>query len=253
MSILTPRVHIGGQSSKYKIVNKGSSVPPWYPNYEKSNWWSGGDTYTGYYYSVHGNQLFIQYGKNAEGWAGTRFFEQSYEIKNEKVDEFNNVEADIIYTFSNFETFRTDFFASGVPVKFEMKLGDQLIATYTGETGSRATMKPKSPVTVHVKLAPQQKTSSTTLRQDTTYTTGIFPNASMYVGFDFFNPLPATYVAGETFRKSWISNNKNGYNKVYKNNSWSTGYVENNVTQNQANKGHTRVYKNNTFRQAKRY
>lgn len=254
MSILQARARIGGQQSAYKVVEE-QGVPAWFnDNPNKANWWSGGDTYTGFYFSIVNNWLYIQYGKNASGWAGTRFVSQQYEITNEKLLDDGSVEADLIFTFGNFNGYRTDFFTGGVPVQHQLSLNGNNIASYSGSTGDSFSVGINpNPVTVHVVVPPQTETGEATTHYNITYPTGIFPNASLEMGFSFYNPTEPNYVPGATVRNGWQSNNNNGYLRVMKSQRWLEIPKESNYTQNQPNTGHTRVFRNGAYNQARKY
>ena len=254
MSILQARVKIGGQQSAYKVVEE-SGVPAWLnDNANKGTWWSGGDTYTGFYFSVVNSSLYIQYGKNASGWAGTRFISQSFEVQNERLNNDGSVDADLLFTFGNFNGYRTDYMTSPVPVVHQLQLNGQTIASYNGTTGDNFSVNINpNPITIHVNVPPQGETGQALTHYAITYPTGIFPNAQFETGFSFYNPTPPNYLPGATVRNGWQSENNNGYLRVMKSQRWVDRPAENASTQNQPNTGHTRVYRNGTYCQARKY
>lgn len=256
MPNLQPKPSIGGQESAYSVVEE-HGVPAWDSDTaNKSKWWSGGDTYTGFYYSVVGQTIYIQYGKNASGWAGTRFFKQSYSIQNEVVNSDNSIDADIIFNTAYVRSYRTDYYISGVPLKTQIKINDQVIGEYTGVTGDTFSLNINpNPLTVHVHIAPTASSQNTILKCITIYTAGTFPNASYSAGWTFYNPLAPSYLPGQVRKDGSFKtvNVTGGYLKVRKNGQFENTPKDNIPEAGMANKGHTRVYKTDAFRQAKRY
>ena len=147
-----------GSSGVYSAVQY-NEVPAWYTNgvENKANWWGPGtDVNEAFYWSLVGNHAFIQYGKNLSGWAGCRFIDETLTWTNERQNPDGSVDCDVTVDIGQYGGRRTDYFVGNVPVVHSIKIGNQVVATYSGGTGDGFNV-PANPgrITSHITVAPQ--------------------------------------------------------------------------------------------------
>lgn len=247
-----------------KPIFKGSSgyaaiampnPPGWADNDvdTKSKWYySGQDNAYFLYYLEKNKKFYIQVGMNRSDFASARFVTETYDILNEHLNEDGSVEADIKITLSPFSGRRTDYAAAGVNVKMTMYFGDTVIGGYTGNTSNPVNLGfTPNPITVHVKLGPQETAENTQLKLKYVYPNGEYTNSTMTLGGAIYNPTPPNYVP-MSIRKngSWKSLNKNqGFIKIRKGDTWQDRSQEDKNTERQANHGHNRIRRSSSWLQ----
>lgn len=246
-------------NDNYKIVFEGHDPAPWANDpANKALWWSGGDEMTGFYYSFDdvNHKMWVQYGKNASGWAGTRFFIIDYSDMAEIVNPDNSVNFELEIDVQLIASYRTDFYIAGVPVHNDFYIGNYKIAEYTGLTGDNYSLTPSpNPLYINVTLLPNHYTThETSIKMDNIYTAGTYPNATMTVGMRYSNPLMPGYKPGAVYKNGdFKAINAGGFQKSFKNGDFQELPMLNISSMNQPNSGHTRVFKNGDYKQAKKY
>lgn len=249
MSLLEIRGRIGS-NSRYTAVEE-SGVPAWNSDYNNySNWWGGGDTYTGFYWSLVGNTAYIQYGKNAEGWAGTRFISETLTWTNEVANDDGSVSCDVTVDVSNFRGKVTQYIKGPVPVVHTLTIGGQTVVTYSGGTGDTFDVAPVTPrITKHITIPSESYAEGVQLVFHAHYPTGIFPDAEFLCGITLYNPTPPSYIPMATRRGSWLSLNDHSGHILIRQGGWQNKSKENFSTQRQPNSGHNRIRRSGTWLQ----
>ena len=244
MSILQLKGRFGS-SGIYSAVQH-NEVPAWYTNgvENKANWWGPGtDVNEAFYWSLVGNHAFIQYGKNLSGWAGCRFIDETLTWTNERQNPDGSVDCDVTVDIGQYGGRRTDYFTGNVPVVHSLKIGNQVVATYSGGTGDGFNV-PANPgrITSHITVAPQSYSNTVQLYFDVHYPTGIFPDAHFAAGITLYNPTPPAYIPMSTRKNDqWLNLNDHGGHISIRHGSWQDRSKELYTSQRQENQGHNRI------------
>lgn len=235
-----------GSSGVYTAVQH-SEVPAWYTNgvENKANWWGGPNTDVNeaFYWSLVGNHAFIQYGKNQSGWAGCRFIDETLTWTNERQNSDGSIDCDVTVDIGQYGGRRTDYFTGNVPVVHTIKIGNQVVATYSGGTGDGFNV-PANPgrITSHITVAPQSYSDTVQLYFDVHYPTGIFPDAHFAAGITLYNPTPPAYIPMSTRKNGkWLNLNDHGGHISIRHGNWQDRSKELYTTQRQENQGHNRI------------
>lgn len=245
MSILQLKPSFKGGSG-YAAIQE-PSPPGWADNdvYTKSKWYYSNQDNAFFFYHMQDNRKFyIQVGMNRSDFASARFITETFEILNEHKNDDGSVDADIKITLSPFTGQRTDYAGTtGVSVVMNLYIGSTRVGGYTGNTAQPSTSPiSPNPVTVHVKLAPQEQAESTQLKFVYNYPNGEYDSSTLLVGAVIYNPTPPQYVPMSIRKNEWKSLNKNnGFIKIRKSSSWVDMSKENNNTMRQPNQGHNRI------------
>lgn len=231
------------------------SPPGWADNdvNTKSKWYYSSQENAFFLYHIENNKKFyIQVGMNRSDFASVRFVTETYDILNEHLNEDGSVEADIKITLSPFSGRRTDYAGGGVAVKMTMSFGDTVIGGYTGNTANPVDVGVNpNPITVHVKLGPQETAENTQLKFNYVYPNGEYQNSTLTLGGAIYNPTPPNYVP-MAIRKSnnWKSLNKNhGFIQIRQEGTWQDKSKEDKNTERQANHGHNRIRRSGAWLQ----
>lgn len=231
------------------------SPPGWADNdvNTKSKWYYSSQDNAFFLYHLEKNKKFyVQVGMNRNDFASARFVTETYDILNEHLNEDGSVSADIKITLSPLSGRRTDYAGGGVSVKMTMYFGDTVIGGYTGNTANPVDVGSNpNPITVHVKLGPQETAENTQLKLHYEYPNGEYTNSTMTLGGAIYNPTLPNYVP-MAIRKSnnWKSLNKNhGFITIRKEGTWQDKSKENKNTERQANQGHNRIRRSSSWLQ----
>lgn len=253
MGILQLKPSFKGSSGYAAIAMP--SPPGWADNdvNTKSKWYysSQDDAYF-LYYLENNKKFYVQVGMNRSDFASARFVTETYDILNEQLNEDGLVEADIKITLSPFTGRRTDYARGGVSVHMDMLLGNTVIASYSGNTANPVNIGPNpNPITVHVKLGPQETAENTQLNLRYVYPNGEYQNSTITLGGAIYNPTPPNYVP-MAIRKgnNWKSLNKNhGFIHIRKGGTWQDKSKENKNTERQEGHGHNRIRRGGSWLQ----
>src|SRR5699024_4112050 len=117
-------------------INKGSTVPPWFNNEDTySRWYDDNASY--FYNMLEGstNTLYIQYGRNFEGWGSGRFFVQEVQIlsENEKTD--GSIDVTVRARLVRFRQRRTEMTGTPFDVNYRLSVLGNVVYTYNGTAG----------------------------------------------------------------------------------------------------------------------
>lgn len=231
------------------------SPPGWADNdvNTKSKWYYSSQDDVFFLYHLENNKKFyIQVGMNRSDFASARFVTETYDILNEHLNDDGSVEADIKITLSPFSGRRTDYARGGASVMITLSFGDTVIGSFSGNTARPVDIVPSpNPITVHVKLGPQETAENTQLKLRYVYPNGEYTNSTMILGGAIYNPTPPNYVP-MSIRKSnnWKSLNKNnGFIHIRKGVNWVDKSKENKNTERQANHGHNRIRRSGSWLQ----
>lgn len=227
----------------------GNSIPPYYPNFSIENWYNGNESF--FYNVVNNEDVFIQFGKDAQGWASARFYSETVEITNEEELENGTIIANIRVTPKYFKGFPNSVGSTGVRVEHDVFIGNDLIYSFRGNTRDSIDFGEKPSKSMEVSITPQQTNSEGAFRIKVRYPDGEFTDGEMIVGIGLFNPNPLTYVP-MAIRKSGVwkdFDRNNGKIKKRVNNIWRDFSEENLNTSKQVNKGKNRIRKSSNWKQ----
>lgn len=251
MSILELRSRIGSNSRYTAVEEQG--IPAWETQWNNSysSWWSGGDTYTGFYFSVVNNTAYIQYGKNATGWAGTRFITETVTWTNEQMNNDGSVTCDVTVDLENFRGHVTEYVINPVPVVHTLTLNGTTVMQYSGSTGDTFDVAPIVPrTTARITVAPQQYSDAIELVFHAHYPTGIFPDANIIAGVTLYNPTVPSYIPMATRKDGhWLNLSDNSGHILIRQNGWQDRSLELFASAKQPNQGHNRIRRNNQWLQ----
>ena len=251
--VLQLKSYFGGGTTTSHPAKEMSGTPSWYSDdfatfsskiKNHSNWWY--DNEHDFFYSLHENIGFIQYGTNRSDFASARFCFENVTWTNEKLDSDGNITADVSIEVKFFGGQKTTMSQAGYPVTNSLVFNGQTIATHTGNTiDSFALQCEPHTFKVTVKIPPQQYAQNMKLVYKSVYPQGQIANAELQIGFSLYNPTPPVYVP-MAIRKSnsWKSLNANhGFIHIRKSNAWVDKSKENTGTQRHENTGHNRIRK----------
>lgn len=234
-------------SSNLPTINMGVTIPPWKDNYNRSNWWKSNLDENYYFYSMNGNDTYIQYGYDNPDWAAARFFGESVEIISETQETDGSITAKVKVT-PNFFTGRKTQYAStvGFSVNYTVKINNSTVYTFTGQSIDEFTYGVSSNQTFDINVKPNQTESRTALEITINYPNGEVPNSTTVSGIGLFNPNPPTYIPMGIVKGGVLKslNKENGFIKVVKGGVLKDYSKENISTLLQENKGHNRIVKN---------
>lgn len=238
------------ENSDSTLTNKGTSVPPWFPNLEISSWYS--DSSTSFFYNVVSEKdVYVQYGKNVTGWASARFFGQTVEVLNEVENDDGSITATVKVQANFFRGRKNELSSGGYRVNYKITINGQTMYDFSGSTTSNFDQNSRTPIEFSVTLQPEELNESTTFKVDVEYPDGQFTRGSITIGLALYNPNPPTYVP-MSIRKgnNWRDlDTNNGKIRIRKGSSWVDKSEENNNTSKQVNQGKNRIRKNSQWRQ----
>lgn len=252
MSILKLKQAFSG-STGYNSVAM-SSTPKWSSGGvdNKSNWWYTSGSSDFFLYHIEGLTYYTQIGMNRSDFASARFLSETYEILDEHLNEDGSVSANIRITLSPFRGRQTDFAGSGVRVHTQLYFGSSKIGDFQGRTNQPTDINlSPNPITIPIKLGPQETAENTKFKITYTYPDGEYSNSTMTVGGAVYNPTPPNYKP-MSIRKggNYKSLDKNnGFIRIRKNGSYVDKATESKATQLQADKGHNRIRRSGSWLQ----
>lgn len=233
--------------------NMGTLEPPWFPNFVKSTWYYDTADVIEYFYNIENNErVFVQYGQESSRWGSARFFGEQVVIDSEVENADGSITADVTVTPLFFNGRIHDYSVGNVSVVYDVRVNNQTVYSYSGDTADSFTNGEGSPLQFSVTVQPEQISHATAFQIFITYPNGEFVNNSMFVGISLRNPNLAQYKPMAT-RKSnqWRDLNTQASAKIQirKSSVWTDKSFENNATSRQANTGKNRIRKSGTFRQ----
>lgn len=248
-------------TSATNVHNKGNSVPPWYGDYaNKNKWYNDGQPASGptngFYNVVTTSatkvQEFIQYGQNTDGWAGTRFIDETVTVTSQTSLSDGSIRVIGNVHIGPIAAYPTDFLKTPVTVSYTVTVNGTVVHQRTGSTGD-AYLQNANPQTVNfdVTVAPQTESNATTVKLDWIYPGHEFPDSHFTLGVALYNPTPPTYIPmairkGGTYKS--LNSNK-GYISIRKSGSYVNKSEENSNTSMQANQGHNRIRRSGVWLQ----
>lgn len=240
--------------------NRGSVVPSWYNNEDNYSTWYKGNAPFQYYYwynmltSNNSNEMYIQYGTNAEGWGSGRFFVQDLEIQSQTENSDGSISVTVRSRMRRFRQRITEMTGGGFNVNYTLKILGNTVFTYNGTASDRINEGSSNWYTKTFIIEPQETLDSTGIEFKVSYPDGDAKQSTLFLGFGLFNPNPLTYIP-MSIRKSgsWKDlNSNNGEIKRRISNSWSDKSEENVETSRDINKGKNRIRRSGNWRQLPR-
>lgn len=232
--------------------NMGTSVPPWNKNYKDiSSWYN--DANNNFYYNIVNNEdIYIQYGKNATGWAAARFLSQSLEIIEEKENSDGSITATIKVQAHFFRGRGNEVAQDGFFTRYDIRINNQVMYQFTGNSIDNFEHGQRPAITFEVNVNPQQTNTQSAFRLSFTYPNNPELDDNIFtVGFGLFNPNQQTYVP-MAIRKSgsWKDlETNNGKIKKRVGSSWQDYSNEDTTTSKEINKGKNRIRRSGNWRQ----
>lgn len=234
--------------------DKGAVVPPWFGDYSnKAKWYTDGvpasGPTNGFYNlisSTNSVHEYIQYGQNTDGWAGTRFIDETVTVTSQTTNADGTISVQGTVNVGPIGAYPTDHIKTPVRVQYTVTVNGVVIHRHEGNTGD-AYLELGSPATqnFNVTVPAQGASDATSVKLDWVYPDHEFPDAHFVLGVELYNPTPPTYVPfALRDGNSWKGlNNHNGFIKVRNgaNGSWVDKGDESTATSMQPNTGHNRV------------
>lgn len=231
---------------------EANGVPSWYPSHvaDKSYWWNDGGTTTDYFYSINGNDMFIQYGQNTSIWAACRHFVQSLRIEEQKENPDGSilVKGEVVPIL--FASHKTDYALSGVQVQYSISIQGKTIWTLSGSTTDEWQKDSNVSVPIEVTVKPGETYTGTAMQIKIVYPNHEYEDSNTLVGLSLYNPVPPTYKP-MAIRKSnsfKTLNRDSGFIKIRKSNQWEDKSSET-YPEGQEGKGKNRIRKKNVWKQ----
>lgn len=245
----------------YNMHSRGTSVPAWYGDYaNKNKWWNDGvpanGPTNGFYSLVTTSatqvQEFIQYGQNTDGWAGTRFIDETVTVTSQTPNADGSITCVGNVHIGPVASYPTNFIKTPVQVQYTVTVNGTVVHQRTGTTGdSYLNNANPNNVGFNVTVAPQTESQATTVKLDWVYPNHEYPDAHFILGVALYNPTPPTYIP-MAIRKNGSNkslNSNNGFIRIRKSGSFVNKSEENSNTSMQANQGHNRIRRSGNWLQ----
>lgn len=239
-------------------MDKGGKTPAWGVNstaYQDRNNWYNDDGINFFYNTGKVSNIYttyIQYGRNAVGWASARFLQQSILITKEEPLEDGSIRLTGTMTAMFFRGKQTTTATAGFETYYKIKINNTTMYEFTENSLADFNKANNTVVPFNVVIPPEEYSSELLLDISITYesASGFDPNL-FKVGVTFYNPNPKTYVP-MAIRKSgtWKDlDSNNGKIQRRVNGTWTDKSDENATTSRQANAGKNRIRRSGTWRQ----
>lgn len=254
MGILTLKSRIN--SSGYSNVQENGR-PRWADTdgSNKNDWWfrsgDGPNGPYGFFWSIVGDDYFVQYGRNYSGWASVRMLQEALTWTNEKQNDDGSVSADVTVDIARVKSGRTDFAAGGIAGVTKIYVGDTLVFQHAGNTTDVYNEPPLvSRVTKHITVAPESYSDDIQMRYTTHYPQHQFPDGDFFCGATLYNPTPPNYIPMAARKNGqWKSLNANRGHILIRQGGWQDRSKELSAYQRQENQGHNRIRKSGRWLQ----
>lgn len=230
------------------VHDRGGSVPPWFGDYaNKAKWYNDGQPASGptngFYNLVKTSdtkvQEFIQYGQNTDGWAGTRFIDETVTVNSQTENDDGSISVHATIDIGPIASYPTDHIKTPVRVHYTVKVNNVTVHDRLGSTGDSYLQMPSpSSLSIDTTVQPQTESQITTVQLDWVYPDGEFPNAHFVLGVALYNPNLPTYQPDTVILDgtAWsIINNSARGGSVYNGSSWQDVPALPNNKQNQVN------------------
>lgn len=172
-------------STNANIENFGTGIPAWTEAY--ANAWHFSRSDTDYGYMTNGNTTYIQYGHNDPSiWASMRFWGQSVELLEERINPDNSITAKIRVKALFWWSKRVSNNA-GYRVNYDINVNGKTIWTFNGLTTDEVIKNTEAVQEFTVTVLPEERSSASALNINVTYPNGEFPNNNFYVGVFLYN------------------------------------------------------------------
>jgi hypothetical protein len=239
-------------SGNFPPINKGTGNPSWLGNEGDNGTWYNAGGETRYFYNVVDNEtVYVQYGKNQDGWASGRFFAQSLDILEEVEEPDGSITATVEVQALFFKSRLTDYANAGFQVAYNLLVNNQTQYTHNGNSIDILNFPAREKITFTVNVQPEETATKTAFEWRTVYTAGEGQDSTTFIGFALYNPNPATYVP-MAIRKSGTFkalDANNGFIKKRVSSNWNDYSNENNTTQRQKDKGKNRIRRSSDWLQ----
>lgn len=237
-----------------RVLFKGNNIPTWYENYDDISSWYNSSTAPpdyAFFYNTVDDDVFIQYGKDASGWASGRFFGQTVKILDEEEHANGDLSVTVEVTANFFVGRQNSIVQTGHPVIYNVKVNNKIQYNRTGNTVDNFTLGKREKQTFSVRIKPQETSTLTALLFEIKYPTGIFDDREIIIGIGLYNPNPPTYIPMATRKNGkWKDLNTNkGKILIRKGSNWIDKSEENVNTSKEENKGKNRIRKNGKWLQ----
>lgn len=184
------------------VHDKGASVPPWFGDYAtKAKWYTDGVPASGptngfYNLVTSSNSVheYIQYGQNTDGWAGTRFIDETVTITSQTENADGSITVNGNINVGPIASYPTDHIKTPVNVHYTVTVNGKVIHNHSGKTGD-AYLELGSPAdqTFTATVQPQGTSDVTSVRLDWVYPQHEYPDSHFVLGVELFNPNVPSY------------------------------------------------------------
>ena len=139
--------------------------------------------------------MYIQYGQNTSGWAGTRFFDEQVTISSQTENGDGSITVVGNVHLGPVGAYTTDFFKGNVSVHYTAKVNGQVVHVHDGGTGDQYLVNPGTvDIPFTVTISPQTESDVSSLTLDWVYPNREYPNLHFVAGIALYNPTPPTYI-----------------------------------------------------------
>lgn len=232
--------------------SKGTSVPPWYPNFTINTWYKDTDVDVYYYYNiVDEKDLYTQYGNDTDGWASGRFFGQSMDIIEETENDDGSITATVEVQANFFRGRKNNVASAGWDVAYEVLINNVVQYSLVTNTYADFNQGQQPKIRFDVTVQPQQTSTRTSMEVRIRYPNGEAPNNTLTLGFALYNPNEPNYIPMSLRRNNqWNSlDSANGFIQRRISGNWVDKSKEQNSTSMKANQGKNRIRRNNQWLQ----
>lgn len=256
---MLPLEKIFVETGSRPTMDKGEGTPAWaengWMNWKDRNTWYSDDGINFFYQTNKGTNTeatFIQYGRNAVGWASVRFLQESIQIAEETPLENGSIRLRGNIRLPIFRGKETTTATAGWETYYKIKVNNVTMYDFTANSIDEFMKSNSNKVDFDIIIPPEEYSSELLLDISITYEPASgFDDNLFKVGVTFYNPNPKTYVP-MAIRKSgtWKDlDSNNGKIRRRISGSWTDKSDENATTSRQANTGKNRIRRSGTWRQ----
>lgn len=241
--------------------NQGNTTPSWYNNEDNHNtWYYENNDDNDFYYNIvdtltgeneNVKRIYVQYGKNRQGWGSGRFYVQDLQIISEVDNTDGSIDVNLRTRLRSFKQRPTTMATVGYNIIYDIMLLNQKVFNYTGNALDVINQGSSGWINANVNIKPQETYTGASLLFDIYYPNGEVSDKSILMGFGLENTNPLTYVP-MAIRKSnsWKDlDSNNGVIEIRKSGQWIDKSNENTETSRVENEGHNRIRKNGKWYQ----
>lgn len=232
--------------------NKGGTVPPWYNNENTYSTWYSSPQVSFFHNQKFGtpNVMYIQYGRNSQGWGSGRFFVQELEVVSEVENTNGSITVKVRSRLRRFRQRKTSTTSQGFDVVYTIKILGNTVYTYRGTASDTVNEGASAWYTQNFTIDPQDTVQESGIYFGVHYPNGEANDRNIMLGFGLKNTNPISYKPMAVRKSNWLSLDKNnGKISKRKGEKWIDVSLEDYTTINSVNTGKNRIRKSGRWRQ----